>query len=79
MELAERHGFAVMAAHEASLDDWDAFESGYAAGYARMLVDHESDHPDAPEVRQLIARQHAGYFGGYRGVLGLAYLHLVAV
>jgi hypothetical protein len=30
-------------------------------------------------VRGLAARQHAAYFGGYRGILGLAYLQLVAV
>jgi hypothetical protein len=33
----------------------------------------------AEEVRALAARQHTAYFGGYRGILGLAYLELVAV
>jgi cyclopropane fatty-acyl-phospholipid synthase-like methyltransferase len=77
--LAEAHGFAVVAAHQADLDEWDTFESGYTAGYARWLAEHDADDPDAEEVRGLAARQHAAYFGGYRGVLGLAYLHLVAV
>ena len=45
----------------------------------RWLADHEPDHPDAAEVRDRAARQHASYLGGYRGVLGLAYLHLVAL
>jgi SAM-dependent methyltransferase len=80
--LAEGHGFALMGAHEAGTDEWDAFESGYTARYARWLADHAADaadDPEADEVRRLAARQHAAYFGGYRGVLGLAYLVLVAV
>ena len=79
VELAERQGFAVMAAHEADLDEWDTFESGFTAGYARWLAGHADDDPEAADVRALAARQHASYFGGYRGILGLAYLHLVAV
>jgi SAM-dependent methyltransferase len=79
VSLAEEHGFAVMAVHEAGRDEWDAFESGYTACYARWLAEHGSDDPDAEEVRGLAARQHASYFGGYRGIMGLAYLHLVAV
>lgn len=77
--LAEEHDFAVLAVHEADQDEWDFFESGVTAGYARWLAEHEPDHPEAEEVRRLAARQHAAYLRGYRGVLGLAYLHLVAV
>jgi cyclopropane fatty-acyl-phospholipid synthase-like methyltransferase len=77
--LAEANGFAVMAAHEADLDEWDTFESGFTAGYARWLAEHDADDPEAEEVRGLAARQHAAYFGGYRGILGLAYLQLVAL
>jgi SAM-dependent methyltransferase len=77
--LAEAHGFGVAAFHEASLDEWDAFESGFAAGWVRWLAEHDADDPEAEEVRERAARQHAAYLGGYRGVLGLAYLHLVAV
>ncbi|HEX3931294.1 MAG TPA: methyltransferase domain-containing protein [Nocardioides sp.] len=79
VSLAERHGFAVLAVHEAGRDEWDAFESGYTACYARWLAEHDPDHPDAEEVRALAGRQHAAYLGGYRGIMGLAYLHLVAV
>jgi SAM-dependent methyltransferase len=79
VELAEAHDFAVVAAHEADQDEWDVFESGYTAAYARWLADHEPGDPEADEVRGLAARQHTAYFGGYRGILGLAYLHLVAV
>ena len=77
--VAEEHGFGVLAAHEASLDEWDAFESGFAAGWVRWLAEHAADDPEAEEVRSRVARQHAAYLGGYRGVLGLAYLHLVAL
>ena len=77
--LASEHGFAVMGAGEASLDEWDEFEGGFTAGYARWLVGHPPDHPDADRVRDLAARQRTSYFNGYRGVLGLAYLRLVAV
>ena len=79
VSLAEDHGFAVMAVHEASVDEWDVFESGFAARWVRWLADHEPDHPEAAEVRARVARQRAAYLGGYRGVLGLAYLHLVAL
>ena len=77
--LAEEHGFGVMAVHEASLDEWDAFESGFAAGWVRWAAEHEPGDPEVTEVRARATRQHAAYLGGYRGVLGLAYLHLVAL
>ena len=78
-DLAVAAGFAPLAVHEASLDEWDVFESGYAAGYARWLAEHPADHPETDEVRALAERQRAAYFAGYRGVLGLGYLELLAV
>lgn len=79
IDLTITQGFIPMAVHEASIDEWDEFESGFSACYATWLVDHGPEHPDAPEVRADAARQRAGYFCGYRGVLGMAYLALVAV
>ncbi len=79
VELAVTHGFARVAVHEASLDEWDVFESGYAAGWAVWLAEHNPHHPGAAEVRLRAARQRAGYLGGYRGVYGMAYLELLAV
>jgi SAM-dependent methyltransferase len=79
LELAVERGFQPVAVHEASQDEWDEFESGYAACYAHWLAEHGSDHPDADEVRARAARQRSAYYGGYRGVLGLAYLGLLAV
>jgi cyclopropane fatty-acyl-phospholipid synthase-like methyltransferase len=77
--LAVEAGFAPLAVHEASLDEWDVFEGGYAAGYARWLAGHEPDDPEADEVRVLAERQRTAYFAGYRGILGLGYLELLAV
>lgn len=79
VELAVAAGFQPMQIHEATLDEWDEFESGFAAGWSRWLASHPADHPDAAEVRERAARQRASYLSGYRGVLGMAYLVLVAV
>ena len=40
-------------------------------------LDHGDDQA-ADEVRDKVARQRRGYFQGYRGVLGMAYLGLLA-
>jgi Methyltransferase domain len=79
IEMAVAHGFMPTAVHEASLDEWDEFESGYTACYARWIAEHGLDHVDAAEVQKRASRQRQAYFGGYRGVLGMAYLCLVAV
>lgn len=79
VELAVQHGFAPVAVHEANQDEWDAFESGFTAGYATWLAQHGTDHPGADEVRDRARRQREAYYHGYRGVLGLAYLQLFAV
>lgn len=79
LEIAAGHGFAPLQVGQADLDEWDVFESGYTAPHARWLAAHAPDDPDAEEVRQKAADQRSAYFGGYRGVLGFAYLGLVAV
>lgn len=79
VDLTVAHGFAPMAVHEASLDEWDTFESGYSACYARWLPEHDANDPDAGSVRTSAASQRAAYLNGYRGVLGMAYLELLAV
>ena len=72
-------GFMPLRVSEASLAEWDEFESAYSACYTRWLANHPPDHPDAADVRERARRQRDGYLRGYRGVLGLAYLELVAV
>jgi hypothetical protein len=79
VDLAVAHGFAVAGVQEATLDEWDEFESGFTAGYATWLATHEPDHPGAAEARDRAGRQRTGYLRGYRGVLGMAYLQLMAV
>lgn len=79
IEIAVARGFMPVAVHEASIDEWDQFESGFSACYARWFAQNGPDHPDAAEVYARAARQRAGYFGGYRGVMGMAYLALLAV
>jgi len=79
VELAVAQGFMPVAVHEASIDEWDRFESGFSACYAKWLAEHGPDHPDAAEVHARAARQRAGYFGGYRGVMGMAYFALQVV
>ena len=78
LDTARACGFAVVRVHQATLDEWDEFESGYAARYARWLAAHPDDHPDAAAVRARMLAQSDAYFRGYRGVLGMAYLELLA-
>lgn len=79
VELAEASGFVAAGVREATLDEWDEFESGYTARFSSWLSAHGTQHPDAPEVSARADRQRRGYLRGYRGVLGMAYLQLVAV
>lgn len=79
VETAVEEGFMPVSVAEADQGEWDAFETGFSACYARWLANHPTDHPDASEVRRRAAAQRSAYFGGYRGILGLAYLGLVAV
>ncbi len=79
VDLAVECGFQPMAVHQATLDEWDVFESGYTAPFAAWLATHPSDHPDADEARARATRQRAAYLQGYREILGMGYLELVAV
>lgn len=79
LDLAKEAGFGVLGFGESTLQEWDDFESGFAAGHAAWLAAHEPDHPEAAAVRQRADRQHAAYLRGYRGVLGFAHLRLVAL
>jgi cyclopropane fatty-acyl-phospholipid synthase-like methyltransferase len=79
VDLAGACDFALMQVQQATLDEWDAFESGFTARYARWLASHPADHPDAASVRERATRQSDAYFRGYRGVLGMAYLAMFAV
>ncbi|MFJ4538551.1 SAM-dependent methyltransferase [Streptomyces tibetensis] len=68
-------GFRPEWTETASLDEWEAFESGYLADTEVWLAEHPR-HPLAEETRQRLDRHRARWLS-YRGVLGLAYLTLV--
>jgi len=57
VEVAVAQGFMPVAVHEASIDEWDEFETGYSACYAHWLAEHGADHPKAREVRERARRQ----------------------
>jgi hypothetical protein len=78
VEMAVDCGLVPLAVHEAWQDEWDEFESGDSAPYATWLAAHGSDHPDAAEVRGRAQGQRSAYLGGYRGIMGMAYLELLA-
>lgn len=79
IEIAVEAGFMPVAFHEANGDEWDEFESGYSACYATWLAGHDPDHPDATEVRATARAQRDRNLRGYRGIMGIAYLQLLAV
>ncbi|MEW2614904.1 class I SAM-dependent methyltransferase [Streptomyces sp. NPDC047880] len=68
-------GFRPEWTETASLDEWEAFESGYLADTEVWLAEHPR-HPLAEETRQRVDRHRARWLT-YRGILGLAYLTLV--
>lgn len=75
VDAAIMAGFRPLAVAEASMAEWDSFESRYAAAWERWLL----ANPDAPEADQVRARADAHrerWLRGYRGVLGFAYLTL---
>jgi SAM-dependent methyltransferase len=79
LDIARDSGFAVMQVHQATLDEWDVFESGYTARYSRWLASNSAEHTDASSVREKARIQSNAYFRGYRGILGMAYLAMFAV
>lgn len=79
VEVAEDERFAVHAFHEATLDEWDVFESGYTARYAAWLGEAGAGDEARAEIEARARTQHTAYLGGYRGILGMAYLELIAI
>ena len=68
--------YRPLAIATATMDEWDAFESGFCAGRERWLLKNP-DAPSADAVRAEIDRHRAGWLNGYRSILGFAYLTLV--
>ncbi|MER5962109.1 class I SAM-dependent methyltransferase [Streptomyces sp. NPDC002057] len=78
VDLAIEAGFRPAWIETASAEEWEEFESGYRYETEVWLAAHP-DHPLAAETRERVDRQRATWLNGYRGVLGITYLTLVAV
>ncbi|WP_434440180.1 SAM-dependent methyltransferase [Lentzea sp. E54] len=77
VDLAHEHGYRLLAAEQASLDEWDVFENGHGLAWERWLRDNpDSEH--AAEIRAKADTQRTYRLHGWRGTLGLAYLTLQA-
>ncbi|WP_291279076.1 methyltransferase domain-containing protein [Galactobacter sp.] len=76
--LARQHGFSVANVEVATQGEWDAFEAGFRAGFEHWIHAHPADHEDQQEVHRQLQDQRDRYMNGYRGVLGMAYLSLIA-
>ncbi|MFI8321535.1 SAM-dependent methyltransferase [Streptomyces sp. NPDC085529] len=77
VDLAIEAGFRPAWIETAGRDEWEAFESGYRYDTELWLAAHP-DHPLAAETRERVDRQRSSWLNGYRNVLGIAYLTLVA-
>jgi SAM-dependent methyltransferase len=78
VDLALDHGYRLLALSQASLDEWDEFESRHALGRERWLLAN-TDSPPAGEIRARADAHRNAWLHGWRGVLGIAYLTLVVV
>ncbi len=76
VDITVEHGFRPLAISQASTDEWDAFESRYALGWERRLLQHPDDSA-ASELRSQADEHRRRWLHGYRGYLGFAYLTLV--
>ncbi|MDX2296954.1 MULTISPECIES: methyltransferase [Streptomyces] len=77
VDLAIEAGFRPAWIETAGRDEWEAFESGYRYDTELWLAAYP-DHPLAAETRERVDRQRSSWLNGYRNVLGMAYLTLVA-
>jgi SAM-dependent methyltransferase len=78
VEIAVGAGFRPVWTETATEDEWEQFESGYQADLEEWLAAHPT-HPDAAARRQKADSHRASWLGGYRNVLGMAYLTLAPV
>ncbi|MEU1587940.1 methyltransferase domain-containing protein [Micromonospora sp. NPDC005710] len=75
VEAARERGWRLLHLSTADQREWDDFESTWLAGRQEWLLTYPED-PRAAEVRVELDDRLREYVGGYRGVLGLAYLVL---
>lgn len=75
IEAARERGWRVLHLSTADQREWDDFESTWLAGRQEWLLTYPED-PRAANVRAELDDRLRQYVGGYRGVVGLAYLVL---
>ncbi|MEK8105168.1 hypothetical protein NKG94_08085 [Micromonospora sp. M12] len=75
VEAARERGWRLLHLSAADQREWDDFESTWLAGRQEWLLTYPED-PRAADVRAELDDRLHQYVGGYRGVLGLAYLVL---
>ncbi|MGC4770227.1 SAM-dependent methyltransferase [Micromonospora sp. DT44] len=75
VEAARERGWRLLHLSTADEREWDDFESTWLAGRQEWLLTYPED-PRAAQVRAELDDRLREYVGGYRGVLGLAYLVL---
>ena len=78
VDLALSHGFRLRALSQASLEEWDDFESRHAQGWEDWLLENP-DSPDAGEIRSRADRHREFRIRGTRETIGFAYLTLIRV
>ncbi|WP_309050999.1 class I SAM-dependent methyltransferase [Streptomyces sp.] len=77
VDLTIAAGFRPVWIERASRDEWEEFESGYRSDTELWLAANPG-HPLAAETRERVDRQRSSWLNGYRDILGIAYLTLVA-
>ncbi|MET7710195.1 methyltransferase domain-containing protein [Micromonospora sp. NPDC005413] len=75
IEAARERGWRVLHLSTADQREWDDFESTWLAGRQEWLLTYPED-PRAADVRAELDDRLRQYVGGYREVVGLAYLVL---
>jgi len=78
VDFALAHGFRLRALSQATLEEWDDFESRHAQGWEDWLLDNP-DSPDAGEVRARADAHREFRVRGARETIGMAYLTLIRV
>jgi SAM-dependent methyltransferase len=76
VDLALDNGYRLLSVSQASLDEWDDFESRHALGWVRWLAANP-ESPDAAEVAATADTHRDAWLRGWREVMGFAYLTLL--
>ncbi|MGQ0837136.1 SAM-dependent methyltransferase [Actinokineospora sp.] len=76
VDLAQAHGFRLLALSQASLTEWDDFESRHGLGWETWLLANP-DSPHAADIRAKADTHRTAWLRGWRDTLGFAYLTLV--